>query len=294
MMPFSRDASRSKSWNASGRWGKRRKGRTAFSLLELLVATAVFVVLVLVLAMISHQAVGTWSRNENKSELRESARTAINFMRSELRQAVLPIYRDDQAGLQFVVNPPGISAACKNRDLIFWQAPIATSRTKGDLAIVGYFVRKQGNVFKLCRLFVNPDDPAYQIYSKPNDWVNDALLDSRAPATEESDLQGVFLENVPGMWVSTFDADGAPTDDGDPDTPDEVSTFDSRKAKKLPARVEISLALLDKLGADRVARGQITLPEARDCANVAAFLEQLPDAIKANVQTVTINVPFLF
>jgi hypothetical protein len=256
-----------------------------------MVATAVFVVLVLVLAMIAHQAVGTWSRNENKSELRESARTAINFLGSELRQAVMPIYRDDQAGLQFVVNPPGVSDTFKNRDSIFWQAPIATSRTKGDLAIVGYFVRKQGNVFKLCRLFVNPDDPAYQIHAKPNDWLNDALLDSQAPATEASDLQGVFLENVPGMWVSTFNADGQPTGG---ETSGGRVFYDSRDEKKLPARVEISLALLDKLGADRVARGQITLPEASDCDNVAAFLERLPDAIKANVLTVTINVPFLF
>lgn len=263
-------------WRLSKRLG-------AFSLLELMVATAVFVVLVLVLAMISHQAIGTWSRNENKSELREAARTAINLMGSELRQAVLPIYRGDQDGLQFVINPPGVSDAFKNRDALFWQAPIATSRTKGDLAIVGYFVRREGNVFKLCRLFVNPDDPAYKIYSEPDNWVNDALLESHAPGTEASDLQGVFLENVPGMWVTAFQ---------DAVTP--YSSYDSREEGRLPSRLEISLALLDKVGADRVARGQITLPEARDCADVATFVDRLPANIKANVQTVTINVPFLF
>lgn len=269
-----------------GRTGGRASSsadRPGFTLLELLVATAIFATLVLVLASIANQALGTWSRNENKSELREASRTAINLIGSELRQAVLPVYRAETNGLQLVVNPPGISDAFKNRDAIFWQAPVATSRSKGDLAIVGYFIRKQGNVFKLCRLFISPDDSDYAVYSSPNAWVTDALLDSKAPASESSNLQGVFLENVPGMWVTAYQ-----------DNTTTYTNYDSRVAGRYPSRVEISLALLDKVGADRVARGVITLPESKNYSSLSAFMVDLPANIKANVQTVTINVSFLF
>ena len=263
---------------AKGRCSVRRSG---FTLLELLVATAIFATLVLVLATISNQALGTWSRSENKSELREAARTAINLMGSELRQAVLPVYRGDTNGLQLVVNPASLSATFKNRDAIFWQAPVATSRTKGDLAIVGYFIRKEGNVSKLCRFFVNPDDTNYLIYSSPNAWVTDALLNSRAPADEASDLQGVFLENVPGMWITVYTNATAPY----------ATDYNSLTAQVLPARVEISLALLDKIGAQRVADGA-SLPDVAANASASAFMANLPENLRSHVEAVTINVPF--
>jgi len=262
--------------------GSGRRGEGAFTLIELLVATAVFMVLVLVLASISNQAVSTWSRSENKSDLREAARAAINVMGSELRQAVLPVSRGEQNGPQFVINPASVSDAFKNRDAVFWQAPIATSRSRGDLAVGGNFVRREGNLWKLCRLFVNPDDAEYALRGT-GPWVDDGLLNSKAPGTEASNLQGVFLENVPGMWVKAY---------SDAVTP--YASYDSRLAQRLPSRVEVSLALLDKAGAERVASGQVVLPEARNCADLATFLNQLPEAIRGNVQSVTVNVSFLF
>jgi hypothetical protein len=238
--------------------------------------------LVLVLASLSNQALSVWSRNEQKSDLRESARTAMSLIGSELRQAVLPVYRGDTNGLQLVVNPAGVTAT--NRDSIFWQAPVATSRSKGDLAIVGYFIRKADNVFKLCRLFVNPDDLDYAVYTAPNAWVNDALLNAKAPADEASNLQGVCLENVSGMWVTVYsNAVAAYTN----------TSFDSRVEHKLPARVEISLALLDKTGAKRVAGG-VSLPAAGSYSNAASFMASTDMSIRPHMEIVTINVPFAF
>lgn len=254
-----------------------------FTLIELLVATAVFMMLVVVLASLSSQALSVWSRNEQKSDLRESARTAMSLIGSELRQAVLPVNRGDTNGLQLVVNPSGVTAT--NRDSIFWQAPVATSRSKGDLAIVGYFIRKVDNVSKLCRLFVNPDDPDYAVYKAPNAWVNDALLNAKAPADEASNLQGVCLENVSGMWVTVYSNAVAAY----------PANFDSRVERKLPARVEISLALLDKIGAKRVAGG-VSLPAAGSYSNAASFMTStdIPASIRPHMEIVTINVPFAF
>lgn len=260
---------------------------SAFTLIELLVATAVFMLLVLVLASVSNQALSVWSRSENKSELREAGRAAANLIGSELRQAVLPVDRADQSSLQFVVNPASVATPFKNADCIFWQAPIATSRAKGDLAVVGYFVRKEASgVGKLCRLFVNPDDPdnQYKIYSDPQSWVSAAVLDSKALASEASNLQGLFLENVAGFWITAY---------SDAVTPFPAD-YDSRVTQTLPARVEISLALLDKIGAQRVTDGSIRLPTSpvSSFSNAVDFQNAVEPALRSHLEAVTINVPF--
>lgn len=258
--------------------------QVAFSLIELLVAVTIFAMLVVALSMISDQAMKIWSRNESNSDMRESARTAINLIGSELRQAALPVYRADQTSLQLVVNPPPsqVAATFKNHDAFFWQAPIATSRTKGDLAVVGYFVRKtSGNNGKLCRFFINPDDADYAVHGGA--WVSDALLESHAPADDANDLKGLFLENVPGMWVSAYDDTGA-----------KLVDYDSRVQQKYPARVEITLALLNKSGAERVAGGQLTLPQSQAYDDPETYLSQVPAPLLASVQLVKINVSFLF
>ncbi len=253
-----------------------------FTILELLVATAVFLILVVVLASISNQAASVWSRNENKSDLREAARAAVSRMGAEMKQATLPIYKADQAGLQFVINPTNVTTnTAYGSNSVFWQAPIATSQTQGDLAIVGYFIRRgtdNGRPFsRLCRLFVNPDNSTYDIYNSDGTWLSDGLLNAKAPGTEASDFQGVFLDNVLGMWVTAYSASGTP-----------YAPYDSRVAQILPARVEISLVILDKIAADRAA----SLPDATGSADAAIFVAKLPQEFKPHVQTVSINVTF--
>lgn len=247
-------------------------------MLELMVSTAIFMLLVVVLASISNQALKTWSQNENKSDLREKARNALDLMGRELRQATLPVDRSDLLSLQFVVNP-SISSTVKNRDAIFWQAPIATSRSKGDLAVVGYFVRRgAGEVGTLCRLFINPDDSDYA----PSAGVTDALLNSEAPADEPNNFKGLFLENVPGMWVTAY---------SDATTP-YAADYNSRVEQKFPKRVEITLALMDKKGALLVTAGAATLPSTTSSSTAAAYIDTLEDSLRPHVEAVTINVEF--
>lgn len=255
----------------------------AFTLIEILIATAVFAILVAMMASVANQSFSVWSKSGNKSDLRESARMAVQFIGSELRQAVLPVYPGDQDGLQFVINPSSISTSStssKNRDCIFWQAPIATSGSSGNLAIVGYFVRNQ----QLCRLLVNPDDPDYSIYTQ-RDWCTEDLLSKKAPATAQADFKGLFLENVLGMWATAYVTGTASA------TGTATSQYDSRVEKKLPSRVEISLALLDKPGAQLLKRGA-TLPDVNTYSDAASFQNALPANLQGHVETATISVSF--
>jgi prepilin-type N-terminal cleavage/methylation domain-containing protein len=256
--------------------GQRRGG---FTLIEILVATAIFTFMAGMLLSLSSQATTLWSRNHQQSQLREKARTALDFIGSEMKQAVLPLDLTSQSGPQFVVNPAGVSATYQLKDAVFWQAPIATSQTHGNLAIVGYFIRRDGARYRLCRYFINPNDGDYRLRSAPADWVNDNLIQSVAPADEASDYKGLFLENVVGLWVECFDESGA------------AYVPDSRADKRLPVRVKVSLAVLDERGASRVADGEV-LPSVVDSANAGEFLDQVSDSLRPLMDAVQINVTF--
>lgn len=253
--------------------------RAAFTLVELLVASGIFMMLSVLLLSITNQATTLWSRNHQQSQLREKARTALDFISSEMRQAVLPLDRSSQTGPQFVVNPAGVTAPYRLRDTVFWQAPIATSRTSGSLAIVGYFIRNDGGRYQLCRFFVNPDDANYRLLSDPADWVNDDLLESVAPGDESSSYRGLFLENVVGLWVEGFDEAGS------------AVTTDSRVLERLPARVKVSMAVLNEHGALRVAAGE-ALPDAADSPNAEAYLTEVSDSLRPLMDAVQISVTF--
>ncbi len=272
-MPFSPLA-------GSDSYGKRRA--SGFTLIELLVAATIFTVMAGILLSVSSQATTLWSRNHQQSQLREKARIALDFIGGEMRQAVLPLDRSSTAGPQFVVNPAGVSAAYRLKDAIFWQAPIATTHTHGNLAIVGYFIRRDGDRYQLCRYFINPDESNYRLFSNPTDWVNDGLLNSVAPASAASDYQGLFLENVVGLWVECFDESGASI------------VPDSRVDQRLPARVKVSLAVLDERGAERLA-ANTQIPKAGECVNAEDYVAKVAaqdETLRAMMDAVHINVTF--
>lgn len=256
--------------------------RSAFTLIELMVSIAIFTFMAGFLVSLSGQAANLWSRNQSQSQLRERARTSLEFIGNELRQAVMPLDHSSQTGPQFVVNPSTVSNTYLHRDAIFWQAPIATSTTKGKLAAVGYFIRKDGNTFHLCRYFVNPDDANYALHQTPAEWVSDTLLDTVAPANKLLNYKGLFLQNVPGLWIKAYDESGGLY----------TASPDSRKDHKLPARIDLSLVFLDDSGAARLVSGALELPPASESDSAEAYLNKVPEPLRNSAGTATISVTF--
>jgi prepilin-type N-terminal cleavage/methylation domain-containing protein len=256
-----------------------------FTLVELLVAMALLVLLSVFLVGISGQAGRMWSWGESRNQHRQKARAALDFMARDLRLAYLGV---DPASsrFQFVINPP-IPPSYHNRDSIFWLARVATD-APGGVAEVGYFVRWQDGRAALCRFFVNPSDPNYLIYQvneagEPVDWINkDGLLDVIAPGTRAGNYRGLFLENVIGMWIDAYRADGS------------LYEGDSKIAgNKLPSRVEISLALLDESGAARLQEMALApnVQSAVQSANSAAdLLANLPPVIRPSASMANLTV----
>ena len=232
-------------------------GNLGFTLLELLVATAVLALIVLVLSAMLSTTGSSWQAAVGRSESGLSARAIADYIQTDLRPALLPVNPSDTANLQFILNPP---AAPKNGDALFWQSPVANDTTYGDIAEVGYFVKwiaDSNNTRKpvLCRFFVEPTDAAaYEIYKNPGAWLTAPLIDSVAPGTPASNYKGLFAENVVGIWFRCLDGAGKAY----------AKSFDSRtppsdslgKVKHLPAAVQVSFVLISSKAASRITGAQ--------------------------------------
>lgn len=251
-----------------------------FTLVEILVALSIFLVMATFLLSISGQAANIWRRQNDLSSIRERARAALDVIGSELQQAVMPLDVSLNNSVQLVVNPPDVATTYQSRDAIFWYAPIASLSGSGNLAAVGYFTRKTGGLYQLCRFYAPSGDANFLLYSSPESWVTTTLLDNAAPASEASKFKGLFLENVGGFWVNAYDTDGSLL----PDT-------DTRVTRKLPARLEISIVFFDSLGATK-AEGGVVLPSPSASTDAAAYLAALPESLRSNAGAVSISVSF--
>ena len=280
-------------------------------MVELLVSTAILALLVTMLGGIFSQVSRAWIIGESGVERRRSARAMTDFITAELRGAAAPVDRVTTTGksnLQMLINPPASSLPdeCANADSIFWQAPIATESTFGDLAEVGYFVRwdphsKTARRPTLCRFFANPSsansdgaaspvpNPQFLIYRNPR-WLSPELIHEIAPATPPA-FRGLFLENVAGFWVHAFQPDGIEL------LTNGKKTYDSRTGYRfkvangttqerfLPARVQISIAQIDAQNAihlDALGSKVLALVKSERVHDAGEFLTALQAAAKTD------------
>lgn len=194
---------------------------TAFSLLELIVAAAILSILTLILASMTNSLTGLWQEGIAHNERRSIARTVFSRMSHDLSIAARPndfgVYSStpatDPNRSRLVINPNSVAAGYKLPQAVFWEAPVASDRSKGDCAWIGYFVQwvSESGVTrpKLSRLQVDPSVSEY-LNPKPAPWITDPLLAAFAPTTRASGYRGQLAENVLGLWVQPLDASGNP------------------------------------------------------------------------------------
>jgi prepilin-type N-terminal cleavage/methylation domain-containing protein len=269
-----------------------------FTLLELLVATAVFVGLVLILVSIAASLSSFWQLGIAHNERRSSALSAFSRMARDLRFASLPP-DPSVTNFQLVINPTNVGGSYLLPQAAFWQAPVASDRSRGNMALVGYFVQwvKEADVSvpKLCRLLV---DSNYQT-QKPSDFVSDALIASKAPATKASGYAGQLAENVLGLWIRPLDQRKDPILNDAKAEAFPSGQFDSARgytvgitnasgtletkvfAPALPASLEVVVVAVDARTAKRLSGDEKPAARTADMrADVDAFYNKLPQEIK--------------
>lgn len=259
----------------------------AFSLIEVLVATAVFAVMLALLLGVTSNMTQLWQRLEGQKQRREAARIVLEIISRDLQAAVFPFDRSNIQNAQLLLNPTEISASLKNRDAMFWQSAAAAGGTRGDLATVGYFVRwldVAGDPRAvLCRFALLPNNPYISeptIFDSPDNWLSDALADAVAPGGD-TDGRGMLADNVLGLWVTLFDREH-----------ELPSSYDSRdQSLGLPTSAEVAIVIIDATTARRITSSdQITALYSRPSAQ--EFLSALPDEIRRGAQIFRTRIPF--
>jgi uncharacterized protein (TIGR02599 family) len=276
---------------------------------ELMVSVSILSLIVLMLTSIFNSTTKAWISTEHGNERRRSARFLTDIISTELRGAMLPVElstRPQQSNLQFLINPPttDVPAEYQNPHSIFWQAPLATERTLGDVAEVGYFVKWQTEgtrtIPTLRRFFVNPtrlseETGTYQansdflVYTNGSSWLSKSLLDALAPATKDRGYVGLFAENVLGLWVQFYGIGGREITTGINYAGARATRFDSRvgyalsstEQRYLPLSVTISIAQIDSKRAPRLqplAQEVQSLVKKPETLNAAGFAEELRKA----------------
>jgi type II secretory pathway pseudopilin PulG len=272
----------------------------AFSLLELLVATAVFVGLALVLVSIAGSLSSFWQMGISHNERRSSALAAFSRMARDLRFAAAPI-NPNSTNFQLVINPTNVGTSYKLPQAAFWQAPVAGDRSHGNMALVGYFVQwvaeTNGSMPKLCRLLI--DSTNFQ-FAKPSDWVNDGVITNNAPATKASGYEGQLAENILGIWMQPLNQAGQPITSNASNVAYALGEFDSTTGYRaaltngagnlvtntftsaLPASIEVAVVAVDARTARRLTGTE--RPGARSSTNLwddlNAFYTNLPQGIR--------------
>ena len=194
-----------------------------FTLVELLVSIAVLSILVVLLLGILNQLSSTFTEIRAQIYRHQNGQAILGLIASDLRVAMLPQNRTDTNSLELLVDPKSLLTASPNNYLfphaIFWQAPIASNTTNGNIAEVGYYIQWDQTTNPnnpkpmLYRFFVNPGDPNnYLIYTNPQNWLTLSILNNVDPPPSPSNTtyQGWFADNVIGLWVRCLDANGVP------------------------------------------------------------------------------------
>ena len=232
-----------------------------FTLVEILVATAILSLLAGMLMTVANQVGTAWRDGQSQNERRSTGRALLDFMAAEVQQASVGITQPEvidfktspptysSLSTHFVASLPALigatgtsyptttangSSTYLNPHALFWQAPIARNPAGGALASVGYFVRWVGTEARLCRLQVDAADTAnFRVLRTPREnWLNNTILDNLAPASAPT-YQGWFGDNVIGLWVRPLDAWGRPIQyEAETSTPQKINNgygFDSRR-----------------------------------------------------------------
>jgi len=254
-----------------------RPSRGGFTLIEVLVATAVFLVLLTLLLSITSHAGKIWQSSENQKSRREVARAALEMIARDFESTQFPLRSGSANSLEFARNPAAISATYKNRDALFWQAPLSGPSESGDLQEVGYFVQwievaGQPPRGELCRLRV-PAANSDSIFNDPDNWLSDDKLKKYAPgSTDTNTYHGSLAENVLALWVTLYDTNNVPIT---------ASPYSSRSDPQV-ASAEIAIAVADPQTGRRVfSTADIT--SHYDEPTIDDFVSKLPPDIRQGV-----------
>ena len=250
--------------------------KSGFSLIEMLVAVAVFAILLTILAGSYSGIERAISQASARREANATGRVALEWITRDLERIrphapgfIWSVTQNTNTnrpvarlGSQFLITNQ-IATSNQNPHAAFWQ--VANEEGTGrTMAIVGYFVRwidETNNSIPttrpvLCRLYLNQTNAAYPagLHTANGTWLNDNLL-TNAPGDAAGSYRGWFADNVHSIWFRALDANGSPITTNASSTNFTNGSFDSRQGylsgtnrimgPAIPASVEVAVIVMN-------------------------------------------------
>lgn len=185
----------------------------AFTIIELLVAAAVFMLMLTILFGAISQFNSAWSQSQGQKNRRESARTLLDLISRDLQATIPPLSGVGTNAVSFELYNGAVGDT--NSQALFWQTTLPVNRSKSDVATVGYFVNADHSLY---RLYTNA--PLAGLWAQTN-------------SVGGPNYNNLLAEGVLRMAVTLFNKDGT------------VSSNTATYATNLPAAAEITLVLAD-------------------------------------------------
>lgn len=277
--------------------------RGGFTLVEVLVSTVVFVLLMGIVSSVFSQASSTIRSASAQIDASQSGRTGFDVITQRLSQATLGTYWDYHYPNNDSTKPPDrytrrsdlhfLIAANGNSHALFFQAPEATSqnpgyqRTQGLLNACGYFVQYCND---------DPNDTTHPNYQRPTHAAKSRWRYRLMQAVQPTENLAVFTDAASSGWTAAVKNTAWPIADnvialvawprltaaeetagGQPAgtqlTPNYL--YDSRNGTatqlaQLPPMVQVTMVLIDETSAVRMDSGA-TPPTAIENALAGKF-----------------------
>lgn len=284
----------------------KRSVSFAFTILELLVATAILSVVLVVVVSVIGQASTVWRRSTDKIEAFQGARAAFDLLTRNLSQATLNTYLDyddpshptrylRKSELRFLSQPNGALGTVNTGQGIFFQAPASFTGDaarfgglEGLLNTCGYYVEFGSDANSKPTFVTAPDKYRYRLKqllvptennkvyematSGDQSWIT--AFTANALPVADNIVALIIRPQDPGMTTPALSGVTVPnlTTDYTYDTARSFSGDQPLTSNQLPPVIEVTMIAIDENSAKRIESGA-SEPNAIKSALVGKFTD---------------------
>jgi type II secretory pathway pseudopilin PulG len=223
----------------------RRQNRCAFTIVELLVASAITLGIVVLLGVIFGSITRTTSRANQRTDAFRDARAALQMMERDFGDLIKTQWQPDP----FTTPTPSTSPQPTTRPTAFLALknihdPASANQEifglialknagLGDVCAVGYYCSWDGNAYTLRRYF-RDSASTFAIVSSTSPYVSDGSLYTPNPSPSPSPSDDVLARYVWNLKVTAYDSTGTVI------TYPYICDPSATTPNKVPAVIEIS------------------------------------------------------
>jgi type II secretory pathway pseudopilin PulG len=205
---------------------KQREGVSAFTLVELLIATGITVAMVLMLGLMLGSLMGSASHTTARVDAFRDARAALQMIERDLRNLVRTQWNPDPftsptptPGTVQPLTRPLAYFALKNiydptaANQEIYGVISAKNSGSGDVCFVGYYCSWDGRAYSLRRFF-RDSAAAYTVLSSPSPmpspstYIADSDLYKPNPSPSPSPADDVLAQYVWNLRITAYDVSG--------------------------------------------------------------------------------------